>query len=109
MILTVLGTRWRGWPGCSDSCWVVFLVGGYVLPRPAGISPRRATDFLVARQESKQRNAPSSPPLRGALAPSVVGGRPCELASLRHAGPHDSAVNALRSAAHKGRAHRARD
>src|SRR5690554_7126529 len=60
------------------------------------------------RQESKQRNAPSSPPLRGALASNVVGGRPCELASLRHAGPHNSAVNALRSAAHQGRGHRAR-
>src|SRR5690554_7589151 len=55
------------------------------------------------RQESKQRNAPSSPPLRGALAPNVVGGRPCELASLRHAGPHSSPPKALPSAAHKGR------
>src|SRR5690554_1176932 len=79
-----------------------------IWPRPAGISPRRATDFLVMRQESKQRHAPSSPPLRGALAPNVVGGRPCELASLRHAGPHNSAANALRSAAHKGLAHRTR-
>src|SRR5690554_6033782 len=84
------------------------LLGAAILPRPAGSSPRRATDFLVARQESKQRNAPSSPPLRGALASNVVGGRPRELASPRHAGPHSSAVNALRPAAHKGRANRTR-
>src|SRR5690554_7998302 len=71
-------------------------------PRPAGISPRRSPYFLVARQESKQRNAPSSPPLRGALASNVVGGRPCGLASLPHAGPHNSAAHALRPGGPKG-------
>ena len=67
------------------------LQDGFPLSRVtlAGCSPRRATDFLVVRQESRQRNVPRCrAPFGGPRLPDGSGGvfanSPC---GLKHAKP----------------------